>query len=843
MPFKLPSATEPQKVPERLGATTVPIIRLDNQVKEVVGALFQIDTSNLDEETSKRATLLNTEAREAWEVDSVLAHESAKVRALAFQTTRRKYSDVSGVVSSRTVLGHQIEKGTGAQITYERLLPEWRRIAEAIGDPEVSTIVEEAIVRVAEALLTPEERKTMAGVLQNLAYRHGRHQFETVTGRKFLSLDRGESNRRADSFYKDVSCVVAMIRHEEKKGAEGTEDAKGTKGKEMKKQEEWTFADHWDDPWLTQVRAAWLHDLETSLTKNGRLTDSGIMLCERLKMLMAHRSPHLHEGAMHQQFGLPFPIARELSGNRLIDIDSVQHILTLLVEEKFIPASESGSLAALWKAALAERSVNDLPLGRQLAARLAERGLSSELIAFALDIQGRNPDMVSPIGHVTEILKHNNLKNEVVPMHAISCLAAKDFEEVQQDMRQYDAALSRRTQGIEPKMTSAMYSDMHRYGVQIADLPRPWQKVQIPKYDDAGIPAPPTAMHSAVMTLGKKRSAEALRRMVSLFAPTTVIEAARAGRMRHGVMERSKLVPIGQSRFAEIEAGNQVPTLPELRQIVVKCGCHLTPDIIRDWHFRRAARLKEKSSSPLAKAVDVLRAQTSASQGDVSRFADIQGEVSEKKINDLLQMSLHTAEDPTGVYLHALRAGKSSSAAINLCCERLAAAGKTEEWMALLALRLTLQKKTESPEKVTDDQLQTLIAQKEALLNAIKNKTVVTEVNDATLRVLAMLPGLTEEELVAWKPATMNVGGEQGLSEEETKTALIEEVLEELKDGLDPGEKSIWEDLVQRLKLREFLGIAYKSTKAGREKADKVIMLKRAKDILAMDRLKRAKKK
>lgn len=767
MPLDWPSP-EGVNVPELAAGKRLAIIE-DTTVaaKQGFAKLLHVDTAGLTEQPLRNAAALNRQVDDAWTEGTIKGFHTRLVRCVAFQTGVADYQSASQVARGKAL--RDMERGEGANRTYEHLLPEWRLIARSINNPDVTRIVGECIAAIGDELVPEKQRGTMVGLLKKICHRFGRPLFEQRAKVKYTNLDKRVVSGNLGTFKDNFDAVVAMLRlmEEEERLASTAEQPAETEVQEK------PLAEYWDHPWVTEFRTVWMAETGKQLGTDKMRDGKRVLLCERLKMLAAFAGGHQHEASLRTTFKIPAQIARELAGNNVIDRAHVETILSTLKDKQVVPAAAADAFLDEWDAGVSETAaVVEAPLGTRLTGALEKKNMDYHGIALALDIRGRRPDEASPVSLVRDSVGETRV-NDAVSMYSVSALARATVAEVDADTRRFMAELRARPKVNGRQFTSA-WSFMTQFALRNSDLPSPHDKAEIEQYSTAHTGSSNQPLIGAILQTGWHRATEAVERWNALHEPTTVRNAATDLHAKVGGRAFLENVKVSaKDTLPRIQAGTEVPTLAILRQMVTDGQAITGNALLQDWYIRRAELANGSAPTQTARALDVYSAAnansitalidgnattvTGAGSADTVRKMALRltrGEaVTDGSFENVLRMcKIADAKNPTGLFFRSLRVATLPQA-LNEYGRRLAEAGCMDVIDLLLrakleATALVQPPKTEQPSPLT--RLQNAMTRKEGIL--ARRAGGAAEPQGALLQLLQFAPGLLPAELVAWTP-------------------------------------------------------------------------------------------
>ncbi len=834
MPAKnsAPRADLERIAPQSLPIVTVPLAD-DAAAKAIhakVGDLLQLNVDGLVDQPKRNADALNRITREGWETGEVLAYHPRVIRCIALQAMQKCFVAASDAVRGQNVLSG-LEKGTGSPRTYAQVIPDWREMATKIDDPLVLTTIDASIGRIADALVDAKEKGTVVGVLRQLALRYGRKMFEALTEMKYGNLDKRATSGQLGTFDTNLAAVLAMLKHDRQ-----------YKGEQKPDQPEPALAELWEHPWLTQLRAAWMADTEKKLKAERQARGPAELLAERLKMLAAFPGIKQHEGALRQHYKIPARQARMLAGNDMsgLEFTTVATIIDRLVADKIIPVAVGSSFMQDYQA-LSEAVVEaPASFSQQVLARLADApGMSNEDVTLALNPRERRPDEPSPVSLVVDSIRDARV-NDAVSMHAVACLAANTLDDADRLAHAFTAEYKSR-----PKLATKHLSSPHLFMVEgaivPADLPAPFNTMDIPMEDPH--PTIP-GLSEAILRAVWAKSAKTVERWNDYHGPRTVVDAFARLIEKASAARVLQHVPISKkSTVPRILAGEEVPTLTHLRQVLKDGSAVMTDELHIDW-YRSAARISRAAKPPLASAMDILATSRStsisayteevaeASKANNARKTAVMLSNSETVSDDrfaTLLSSLNIDAAPHGMYLRALRAHATVSDALNAWCQQLADANRMDLVLAALQARDVVSQPA-APEETPLHALRRAMERKAAIQQALTANSDSSSGNPI-LVVLSAAPGLTEDDLRQWKPDVQRASAaavsvprdtagsvvRERVTEESPADAAYERIYERLELEVCPAEyRPYFDAFAEKNRLRVMFDYQWKN-KQGNE--------------------------
>ncbi|HRH93718.1 MAG TPA: hypothetical protein PKV72_04280, partial [Candidatus Peribacteria bacterium] len=519
MPLDWPSP-EGVKIPELAAGKRLAIVDATVTAKQGFAKLLHVDTAGLTEQPLRNAAALNRQVDEAWDGGTIKGFHTRLVRCVAFQTGVADYQSASQVARGQAL--RQIERGEGANRTYEHLLPEWRLIARSVNHPDVTRIVGECIAAIADELVPENQRGTMVGLLKKICHRFGRPAFEDRTKVKYTTLDRRVASGNLGTFKDNFDAVIAMLRmiEEEERLASGQQP-----DMEQSEAAEKPLIEYWNHPWIAEFRTLWIAETGKQLGADKLRDGKRVLLCERLKMLAGFAGGHQHEASLRTTFKIPAQAARELAGNNVIDRAHVVTILEALKAKQVVPADAADEFLGEWDAGVRETAtVVEVPLGTRLTGALEGKKMDYHGIALALDIRSRRPDEASPVSLVRDSVGETRV-NDAVSMYSVSALARATVAEVDADIQRFMAELRARPKVNGRQFTSA-WSFMTQFALRNSDLPPPHDTAEIEQYSARHTGSSNQPLIGAILQTGWRRAAEAVERWNTLHEPATVRDAA-----------------------------------------------------------------------------------------------------------------------------------------------------------------------------------------------------------------------------------------------------------------------------------------------------------------------------
>ena len=270
------------------------------------------------------------------------------VRAL-LQLNKRTYLTHSAISAPRFL--NACEAGEGPRRDVSKLLQEWLIMAQQLDDPEILPLVEHAREEVRQ-LLYWDRNDTVAGHLLGLMAKHGEDVAKVTRKTLETKLDQetaGVSPKALHGYIDDVRDFACLSSDELEKEETNTDS------------ETHDTVRLWHHPYMCQLRRNYLLDCLESLRHKGVPAGKMELLCEYLRMLMAHadgktgRREFVHYLSGAGEDALPLKakdreaVARSFARNVPPASNVVEVMLDTWVVNNIIPTQAADDLLQIWR--------------------------------------------------------------------------------------------------------------------------------------------------------------------------------------------------------------------------------------------------------------------------------------------------------------------------------------------------------------------------------------------------------------------------------------------------------------------------------------------------------------
>lgn len=755
--------------------------------------------------------------REMHERDSTspkyrIAWLCAKVRTILLQVTKADYTGYSGLGTHIAI--NRVEKGHFNNRQIFEMLPKWIDLAQQLGDEHLVIEVEKCRDEVSR-LLYWEDKDSVAGNLLSLAAKHGRNVADIPVESLVTKIQQKSRTSSTKAFHGYLNDVHTFADHLEKEMGRAQPERNGSATAEL-----------WDHPYSKQLRMAYLHDAVSNLRSSRRPTGKMDILCEYVRMMMAHAGERTgrdefvqylqqgDDGNLKLSVTNMSNIARDFSRNIPPSPAVVRSLFRSWVQAEVIPQSEADEFMKVWEKWQVEeqKTPEDIhTVGQDLYAGIVKNaqtaGMTDVFQMLKIAYKGFKKEGI-------EAIQLGQITRESTALYPAFCLRYETAEEIEHALqRLYEEHAAR------PSSKGKRYTHVHWlmsvHGITLEDIPADLRPNSIAIYgqeEEANEQAGPLV--DFLKTLGKQKANEAIRKFNASLSPDTLREAGAYPVTKYtNILEKcgpGKAAgdPTVFYRLAGPEQQNvdfkgrggqasseQVFNLRRVMQLVKGVNADFSKNLLIDWYMRRS---ESGGYGPLGRALDVVMAE----QADTGReFYDSVGSTDERLSENVCSRILTAAkqgkpfkterngskedrfaeflhawgidtQSPRGIFLMILLQKENMHEALSDWCVQMRAQGREDLIGGLLQFKERLLTKQEPT-------LEERLAKKKQLLEKAANGeigSVFSGSNDAMIQALKSVPGATAEDLQTWVPPFDDVVAPHDEIETTAEQTVVDEV-------------------------------------------------------------------
>ncbi len=522
-----------------------------------------------------------------------------RARAEILGLTKSAFQRESGIARDTVA---KLEAGESKPQVYLRVLRFLRQKALGLASREdaLASRLEAYRTRIAKCLVADSIVKLpLNRLFLELYYRYGKGVFERNAEFNLLALkarDKKNGTGEAGRNFRALRGILREVIQEERRACGG---------------EPFTVEQLWRRPEMRKMVAAEVEArIENSLTAALKRDPVGTRLNAFLLVCAAFRGKSNHD-ALQAEYGLSSESARALTRGESVSLEEVQKLFSSLLRDEILPESIASCFCKAYSDHIRRhlgRGERDL-IAHDLHTGLKRAGLSMQQTAAVLGIDGHTPGY-----RLRRRIDDLALENKLLSFHALACLAGRSQEDAESLVKR----VLEYSQGLpgnalkpfsEPKKVSLIHC------LALETLPEQL-RAEVSLALETG-DAPSQATLKELRAIGEVKSVAALKSWIELFEPSTVINAMNSfDRLCSNSKPHLQKLKMSQATLRKYQAGNSLPGLLRLKQLLRECGAVPSKRLIVDWYGKVADDLAERHA-PFGRA---LHSILLASAGDATAF-------------------------------------------------------------------------------------------------------------------------------------------------------------------------------------------------------------------------------
>lgn len=535
------------------------------------GTLELIPKEGFSGSERARATL-NRGLQRGWRSGDAVGWILARVRCEVFRLTPTELIRAGSTVPKNTLM--YLEEGRnrgGVQMhsatSFSAILASWDRVAGAIGDPRVTSLVAEARNELLK-LVTPAHLTGDSRLLTRWIFEVGPERFRQAGGPSRNTLWQRAEHGMAPSIAQMLSLAESL-----------SLIPTGLSPRERILH-----------PRMREIEEAWLE----GCSERGRLP-----VIARLHLLVAATGQEVHKpyGGRWGGSHVGQSTARLITDFELVPWPRVAKVFGALLRLGVLSAEEHAQMKQEWELAWQSRP----PRAEQRVLQLAKsRGITSRELADALELPSEGQRRVPRL--LTHALAGRKSSRKVpfgVVAHIVADSRAVAEELIAHKRGEVLAALKRKGS----LKSSPFTAERQVWGVLIEDLPFPKRDLQRMEWN-LRQPLMEQQVLESVRALGEAKVAAALARRRERFLPLTVSEAlqgALGGKPTAGVESGSSVAD--RESGPQVSADGGTISLLQLKGLLRGRGVTLSPALELDWREQMARHVALQEATPIARSL------------------------------------------------------------------------------------------------------------------------------------------------------------------------------------------------------------------------------------------------